>query len=157
MLAPEDTVEMLNDLVQTCREGEQGYQTAADDIHNSELETMFRGYAKQRGNFVRELQAEVERLGGKPSESGSLEAALHRGWMNVKSSLSGGDTAAIIAACETGEDSALAAYDRAARTDVTGKTRTLIDKQLQQVKETHIRLHRLKEEIKDGTHFPKNE
>lgn len=157
MLAQEDTVEMLNDLIQTCQEGEQGYRTAADDVQNSELETMFRGYAKQRGNFVRELQAEVERLGGKPSESESLGAALHRGWMNVKSTLSGGDIGGIIAACESGEDSALAAYDRAARTDVTGKTRTLIDKQFQQVKEVHTRLHRLKEEIKDGTRFPKNE
>lgn len=148
---------MLNDLIRTCQDAEQGYRTAADDIKNSELETVFRGYATQRGNFVRELQAEVERLGGKPVESGSLGAALHRGWMNVKSSLSGGDTTAIVAACESGEDTALAAYERAVRTDVTGKTRALIDKQLQQIQETHTRLHRLKEEVKDGTGFPVNE
>ncbi len=157
MLPQEDTLDMLNDLIRTCKEGEEGYRTAADDVQNSELETMFRGYAKQRANFVRELEVEVERLGGKPYESDGLGAALHRGWMNLKASLSGGDAGAIIAACESGEDSALAIYDRAARTDVTGKTRTLIDKQFQQVKEVHTRLHRLKEEIKDGTAFPTNE
>ncbi len=156
-MTQEDTIDQLNALIQVCKDGEQGFRTAADNVNNSELETMFRGYAKQRAEFGRELQAEVERLGGKPSESGNLGGAMHRGWMNLRSSLTGGDPVALVAACEGGEDSALAAYDRAAHTAVTGKTRSLIDKQYQQVKETHVRLSRLKGEMDDGTRFPENE
>ncbi len=157
MLSLQDIIDQLNELIQICKDGEQGYQTAAENVHNTELETMFRGYAKRRADFARELQTEVERLGGEPSQSGNMGAAMHRGWMNFKSSLSGGDPAGLIAACESAEDSALAAYDRAAHTDVTGKTRALIDKQLQQVQEAHTRLARLKGEGEDGARFPKNE
>ena len=156
MLSLEDTIHELNDLIQICKDGEQGYQTAADNVQNTELETMFRGYAKQRAGFARELQAEVERLGGKPAESGNVGAAIHRGWMNLKAGLSGGDPGAAIAACESGDDSALAAYDRVANTEMTGKSRALVEKQFQQVKETHTRLVRLKVEVEDGTRFPKN-
>jgi len=153
----DETLDLLNELVRISKDGEQGYLTAAENIHNSELETMFRGYAKQRAEFARELQAEVERLDGKPAESGNLGGAVHRGWMNLKAGLSGGDPGALIAACESGEDSALAAYDRAANaTTITGKPKALIDKQFQQVKETHTRLARLRREIEDGTVFPKN-
>lgn len=156
MLSLEDTIGELNDLIQICKDGEQGYQTAAETVNNTELETMFRGYAKQRAAFVRELEAEVERLGGQSSESGNVGAAIHRGWMNLKATLSGGDPGAAIGACESGDESALAAYDRVANTDITGKVRALVEKQLQQVKETHTRLLRLKLEVEDGTRFPKN-
>ena len=157
-MTPEETIDLLNELIQICKEGEEGYATAAGNIRNSELETMFRGYARKRADFVHQLQQEVERLGGKPSDSGGLGAAMRRRWLNLTSALSGSNPGAIIAACESGEDHTLVAYDRAANTtDVTGKTRALIDKQFQQVKETHIRLDRLKEEIKDGTRFPVNE
>lgn len=156
MLSQEDTVHLLNELIQICKDGERGYQTAADNVRNSELETVFRGYAKQRTEFARELQAEVERLGGQASDSGNIGAALHRSWMNVKSSLSGGGSAGMLSTCESGEDNALAAYDRAARTSITGKTRVLVEKQLQQIREAHTRIHRLKDEIEDGTEFPEN-
>ena len=81
---------------------------------------------------------------------------MHRGWMNFKSSLSGGDRWAI-ASCESAEDSTLAAYDRAANSDITGKARALIEKQLQAVREVRTRLARLMDEAEDGAQFPKNE
>ena len=59
----EETIVELNGLIQTCRDGELGYGAAATDVRNTELETVFTGYAKQRGQFVRNLQAEVKRLG----------------------------------------------------------------------------------------------
>ncbi len=157
MLTQEETISALNDLIQVCKDGEQGYRTAAENVKNSELETMFRGYAKQRAEFARELQAEVKRLGGEPADSGNVGAVLHRGWMDVKSALTGGDPGSIIAACEGGDENANAAYSRVASTDVSGKTRVLVDKQWQQIKEAQTRTHRLKTEIQDGTRFPANE
>lgn len=40
---------------------------------------------------------------GEPDNTGSVGGALHRGWIDMKSALGGGDHA-ILAATETGED-----------------------------------------------------
>ncbi len=156
-MTQEDTIRQLNELIQVCRDGEQGFRTAAEQVRNTELETMFSSYAKERAEFVRELEAEVKRLGGATEEAGTLSGALHRGWMDVKSALSGGDAGAMIAACETGEAHAEEAYSRAIHTYVSGKSRSLIDKQWQRIKEAHARIHRLMGETKDGTEFPRTE
>lgn len=157
MITREDEIDVLNELIQVSKDAEQGYRTAAENVTNSELETVFRGYAKQRAGFVQELEAEFERLGGRDSDSGTLSGALHRGWMDLKSALSGGDPRGMVAACESGEERAEAAYARAATTGISGKGRSLLEKQWQQVKEAHKRMHRLKDEMEDGTRFPKNE
>jgi len=78
-LTPEETVDRLNGLIQVSRDGEHGYRTAAADVHNSEMQTIFEEYAHQRAGFVKELETEVERLGGTPAQSGSIAAAVHRG------------------------------------------------------------------------------
>jgi uncharacterized protein (TIGR02284 family) len=155
-VTPNEAIPLLNDLIETCKDGEQGYQTAAEHVQNTQLKTIFSDYAKQRGEFARHLQAEVERLGGNPTDSGTVTAALHRGWMDLKSALSGGDGAAIIAACETGEDSAAAAFERVVNMELTGQTKSLVEKQWRQIKEAHAHMLLLKEEAA-GSDFPKNE
>lgn len=156
-MTTEDTILELNRLIETCKDGELGYRTAAADVRNTELETVFTEYAKQRGQFARSLQAEVERLGGKPEESGSVSGTLMRGWMGLKSALSSGSGAAIIASCESAELAAVAAFDWAANLDISGQTRVLVEKQCKAVKETHARLLRLKAEESDGSKFQKND
>ncbi|MGI8742270.1 MAG: ferritin-like domain-containing protein [Bryobacteraceae bacterium] len=153
----EETIDHLNGLIEVCKDGEQGYLEAAKTVHNSQVTTIFNEYAKQRAHFARDLQTEVERLGGSPPDHGSLTAALHRGWMDLKSVLSGGDAGAIIAACETGEDSAQAAFERVVNTDISGHSRSLVEKQWQKIQEAHKHMLRLKAEGASGAEFPKNE
>lgn len=152
----EETIGQLNQLIETSKDGELGYRTAAEHVHNTQLQTVFRDYSKERAQFGLQLKAEVERLGGSPSDSGSISAALHRGWIDVKSALSGGDGSAIIAACETGDDAAVAAYQRVIDTDISGQTRTLIDRQYRKVQEAHNHLCRLKES-NNTANYQKNE
>src|SRR5580658_3565524 len=120
-----ETIVELNVLVKVCKDGELGYHTAATDVRNTELETVFAVYSKQRGQFARKLQAEVTRLGGAAQASGSMTGTLLRGWMDVKSALTSGSGAAIIATCETGEEVAVAAFDWVTNLDITGPTRSL--------------------------------
>lgn len=61
-MTTEETIAELNGLIKTCKDGELGYSTAAADVRNTELESVFTEYAKQRGQFARHLQAEVEGL-----------------------------------------------------------------------------------------------
>jgi uncharacterized protein (TIGR02284 family) len=67
--------------------------------------------------------------------------------MNLKSALTGGDPGAIVAACETGEDSAAAAFERVVNTDVTGRLRSLVEAQWAKIKEAHQRMLHLKAEL----------
>ncbi|MDQ6665615.1 MAG: PA2169 family four-helix-bundle protein [Acidobacteriota bacterium] len=146
----------MNKLIATSKNGELGYHAAAADVHNTQLETVFNDYAKQRAGFARQLQAEVERLGGTSTDSGTLGAAVHRGWMDLKSAISGGDGAAIVAACETGEDHAAAEFERVVNLDISGQTRTLVEKQWQKIKEAHAHLLRLKDETRRAD-YPKTD
>jgi uncharacterized protein (TIGR02284 family) len=156
-MTPQETIVELNGLIQTCKDGELGYATAASDIGNTELETVFSKYAAERRQFARNLQTEVERLGGNPEGAGSASGALLRGWMDVKSSLTGGSGAAIIATCETGEEFAVAAFAWVVKLNVAGQTRSLVEKQYKAVKEAHARLLRLKAEEAAGTKFQKSD
>jgi uncharacterized protein (TIGR02284 family) len=153
----EDTIAELNGLIETCKNGELGYRGAAADVRNTELESVFNEYSKQRGQFAHSLQAEVERLGGKPEQSGSLGGTVARGWMDLKSALSSGSGVAIIASCESAELAAMAAFDWVVNLDISGHTRVLVEKQAKTIRETHARLLRLKEEESEGSKFQKND
>jgi uncharacterized protein (TIGR02284 family) len=107
----EDTIRHLNDLTETCKDGELGCRTVAENARNTQLESVFTDYSKQRGHFARALQGEVERLGGTSTDSGTATATVFRGWINLKSALSGDDGGALIAACETGEENAVGAFE----------------------------------------------
>lgn len=156
-MTTEQTIAELNRLIETCKDGELGYRAAATDARNTELETIFAEYAQQRGRFARDLQHEVGRLGGNAEDAGSISGTLLRGWMGLKSALSSGSAAAIIASCETGEEAAVAAYQWVVSLDVSGQTRLLVEKQCGEIQEAHARLLRLKAEEAAGARFPRND
>ncbi len=130
-------ISTLNDLIETCRDGENGFRTAAAGVKDPHVKQLFDRFARQRAEMVRELQQEVRRLGGNPEQSGSTSAALHRGWMNIKSLVTGSDDSAIIAEAERGEDVAKAAYAKALKEDLPAGARTLIQSQADIVKLAH--------------------
>ena len=137
------TVSTLNNLIETCKDGENGFRTAAEGIKNGELKTLFNTYSQQRAQFAAELQGEVRHLGGDPENSGSVAATLHRGWINIKSAVTGEDDGAIISECERGEDAAVKNYEEALKEDIPNNVREIVERQFTQVKEAHERLRAL--------------
>src|SRR6266550_7310539 len=106
----DEVIDHLNDLIETCKDGEYGFRTAVEAMANqgdAELRTLFNTYAQQRARFAAELQNEVLRRGGDPAKAGHVSAAFHRGWMNLKAAVSGKSEASIVAECERGEDAAM--------------------------------------------------
>src|SRR5947209_672049 len=112
-LPTREVVSTLNTLIETCKDGDEGYQTAAKRVANTDTNTLFLSYSQQRAQFAAELQGEVQRLGGDPEKTGSIAGAFWRGWTNIKAAVTGGDEAAIIAECERGEDAAKKNYEEA--------------------------------------------
>ena len=138
-----DVISTLNNLIETCKDGQNGFQTAADGVKNTELKTLFHTYGQQRAQFAGELQAEVRRLGGDPEQTGSVAATLHRGWINIKSAVTGEDEAAVIAECERGEDSAVRNYQEAINAGLPTDVRAIVERQYTEVKEAHDRIRAL--------------
>ncbi len=137
-------IDVLNELVETCRDGEQGFRTAAEGVRDPQLKALFLTYARQRQEFAIELETELRRLGGEPGRGGSVAGTLHRGWMNIRSALAGGDSA-ILAEAERGEDAAKSAYEKAVSEGLPEGARLVVERQYARVKETHDRVRALRE------------
>jgi uncharacterized protein (TIGR02284 family) len=139
----DEVISTINNLIETCRDGQYGFQTAAEGVKNSELKTLFGTYAQQRAQFAGELQNEVLRLGGDPEKTGSVAATFHRGWINIKSAVTGEDEHAIIAECERGEDSAVKNYQEAINATLPSNIETIVRRQFTEIKQAHDRIRSL--------------
>lgn len=140
---------VLNTLVETCRDGQEGFRSAADHVQNAELKSLFSELSEQRGQFMDKLRRIVEENGEAVDGDGSVSGALHRGWINLKSAMTGGDEHAILAECERGEDSAVAEYREALEhEEFTGSTRVLLQQQYTAVQAAHDRVRDLRDGCK---------
>src|SRR5690349_6633020 len=101
---------VLNDLIGTSRDDEKGFRTSAEDTKNAELKEIFLKRAEDCAKGAAQLQQLVVQYGGKPEEGGSAAGAMHRGWVNLKSTVTGRDDVAILEECERGEEVAKAKY-----------------------------------------------
>lgn len=109
-----ETVKTLEGLISILEDGKLGYTNAAEHVENPAMKTDFLEYARERALFIVELQDEINKLGKSTDTSGGGPlGALHRTWIDIKSSFTGGDTEAIINACVTGEEAAIEKYKMA--------------------------------------------
>ena len=138
-----EVIRTLNNLIETCRDGQEGFRQAAEAVEDRELQSLFDSYSRQRSQFISDLQAEVRRLGGAPDEGGSVAGALHRGWINLKSAVTGRDRHAIVSEVERGEDSAVRNYEEALEEDLPTDVLPLIERQYAQIVQAHDRVRLL--------------
>ena len=105
-------------------------------------------YAQQRARFSAELNNEVLHRGGDPAKSGHVSATFHRGWINLKSAVTGNDDDAIIAECERGEDSAVSNYEDALKKVTPSDILSIVEEQYTEVKQAHNTIRDLKQASK---------
>lgn len=143
-MAYEKTYDLLNELIETCRDAHQGFREAAENVEDPELKTFFLQQSEERARFASDLEGEVGSFGQKPERSGSVAGAAHRVWMDIKSSLGGGDKA-ILESVERGEDSAKETYEKALRETLPENLLSLIRQQAQSVFAAHDRVKALRD------------
>ena len=144
MKDPNEAISVLNGLIETCRDSQEGFRKAAEAVKSEDLKELFRSYMRQRAEFVTELQIEVKRLRGSAENTGSLAGAIHRGWADLKKAVAGDDDAAIIAEVERGEDSMVRSYQDALSKSLSDEARSDVDRQLRKIKEAHDKIRALK-------------
>ena len=138
-------ISVLNNLIETCKDGENGFKTAAEGLTSSEIKTKFQQYARERAQMSSALQSEVRQLGGDPEKSGSMSGALHRGWLDIKSAVTGKDDHAILVEAERGEDAAKSAFEEALREALPASSQTLVQQQATQVRRAHDEVRSLRD------------
>jgi len=144
----DNVASVLNDLIETCKDGEQGFSTSADDAKDPELKTTFRRHAQECARSAAELQTLVSRLGGKPEERGSVAGAVHRGWVNLKSSVTPRTDLAILEECERGEDVAKARYSKALENALPEDIRQVVERQYAGVMRNHNEIRDLRDQYR---------
>lgn len=144
-LSNDDAISCLNGLIETNKDGQQGFQEAAEGVERSDLKSLFYEFSQQRARFAGELQALVRELGGDPENSGSISGAIHRGWINIKAAVTGKDEHAILNECERGEDVAKAEYKSALEKTLPANIRATVQDQYSSIVAAHDRVKMLRD------------
>ena len=140
---------VLDELIETLRDGQEGFKQAADAVSDPKLKSLFRDYSDQRARFVTALRTEARRFGDKqPENDSSTAGALHRGWINLKSALTGGDEHTILAECERGEDSAVEEFQKAMQDGLPPMVQEIVSRQYVEIKAAHDRIRDLRDAVK---------
>jgi uncharacterized protein (TIGR02284 family) len=137
MVDNNDVIAILNDLIETSKDGEEGFRSSAEHVDDKRLRDFFLRRSKEVGESVRELQGMVSALGGVPVNATSIGGTLHRRWIDLKTALTANDNLAVLNETERGEDVALAAYRDALEIDLPQEIRAVVIRQLEGVKRNH--------------------
>jgi uncharacterized protein (TIGR02284 family) len=143
-----NAISVIENLIETCKDGQKGYRDAAQHVKRSDLKTYFNELSLERASCAGELEVELIRL-GKPDKkvSGSASAAMRRAWIDTKVALGGGDKT-ILESVEQGEDDAKETYQKALSGSLPGNLMEIVRRQAEGVQRAHDKVKMLRDEAK---------
>jgi uncharacterized protein (TIGR02284 family) len=145
-----DIKAILNDLISTCRDSEEGFGKAAKGVHDDNLRNRFVGIEKERAEFADELGRHVRKLGGEPPASGHQSGIQHRGWRELETGIRPRDDASFLVECETGEENTLRHYEQALTRDLPAHIRPVVERHRLAVQTALLELRSVKQVRKAG-------
>ena len=142
------TIYVIERLIETCRDGQEGYRDAAGHTKTAELKDFFNRQSLQRAKFAGELESIAQRLGeSDPDRSPSIGSKLHRAWFDLKQKFGGGDLS-ILESVEAGEDNAKKHYQEALRADLPVDVHEIVEAQAHSVLAAHDEVRNLRDSYK---------
>ena len=123
---------VAKELVETLKDGRTGFASAAEKLRDSdrpEVAATLERLAEQRAAFARDIVAMGHEYGDDVDKSGTMTAALHRGWLSLKDALTGDDPSGVLGAAVTGEDHAVTEYEKALKEDLSDGFRSVVQQQ----------------------------
>ena len=139
-----EIVDELNDLIETCKNGELGFQACAERAQSPDLQALFRDRSISCRESAATLQSLVLQYGGHPETDGTATGALHRGWTELRANLTNSTDEILLNECERGEDAALAAYRKAASKNLPPRVAQDVQSQVQGVQANHDQIKMLR-------------
>ena len=146
-----DVIDVLNDLIETCKDGEYGFKSCAEHVKSADLKSVFLRRSEDCAKGARELQALVARLGGKAETGSSASGTMHRGWVAVVGTLSGYSDEQMLNECERGEDVAMDRYRAALKEPLPADVMSVVQTQYEGVKRNHDQIRTLRNQVRAAT------
>jgi uncharacterized protein (TIGR02284 family) len=146
----DDIISTLNDLIETSKDGEEGFRTCAEDVKDAQLKTLFLNRAQSCATAATELQQLVRTYGGTPETSSGLGGAIHRRWVDIKAAITGRDDKSVLTECERGEDVAVRSYRAALEKSLPPEARAVVEKQYQGVLKNHDMVKALRQKAENA-------
>lgn len=145
MASPEHDIRTLNDLIAATLDSADGYAEAAKDSSRYAETFAARGFERRAAATV--LQEQVATLGGTSPDEGTMLAAAHRLFVNLRHALGGGEVA-VVDEVERGEDHIKAKFDDAMQdSDISSATRAVICQVAGSVSAGHEAMRTLKHQL----------
>jgi uncharacterized protein (TIGR02284 family) len=143
-----DVVNVLNDLIETCKDGEYGFKQCAEQARTADIKSTLTSRATDCASGAAELQSLVSTYGGTPEQGGTAAGAMHRGWVSVRAALTSKDDLAVLEEAERGEDAALKKYRNAAAANLPSDVKSIVQKQLQGTQRNHDQIKALRDRLR---------
>ena len=127
-----DDKQVAKELVETLKDGEKGFASAAEKLRDSdraEWASTLQRLSEQRAGFHREIVDLGHEYGDDVDETGTVAAAVHRGWLSLKDAVTGDDAGSVLEASVTGEDHAVSEYEKALQKDLSAGFRDVVTRQ----------------------------
>ncbi len=141
-------ISVLQKLVETNRNAQEGYRDAAEHIKDTQLRAFFNEQSTERANFAGELENEIIRHGKHdPERSGTVTGAIHRRWIDLKVALGAGDHA-ILSSVESGEDAAKREYEEAINSNLPEDLKSILRQHAQAIISAHDQVKMLRDRAK---------
>lgn len=145
----ESTVTGLQKLIRYNIDSYDGFREAAEEVKDAGVASLFRELAAERSELATELQKHVEYNGNDAEDDGSVMAAVHRTWIQVRSAINSGDAYPVLCEAEKGEDYIKAAYEDVLKETAGSALNDVLTKQYAAVKAGHDRVRDLRDQYKD--------
>ena len=107
-----DKIDALQTLYTRLIDSRDGYEQAIEHADKGAHAQLFQQMLQRRTTNAAQVREYITRAGGQVDDDGSILAAAHRQWLNLKDAFTSGDDA-VLDEVIRGEESLLDAYDQA--------------------------------------------
>jgi uncharacterized protein (TIGR02284 family) len=142
-----ENINKLQLTLDTCMDGAKGYETAAKNLEDGELTTIFNRLSQQRKLFAEELKTDFRDFGLELTSEGTTAGFFHRNWIEVKSFFSSSDNSVVIESAINGEKEAIERYEELISYKLPGVINTRLEGQLTLIKGSLSLLHDFNKQV----------
>ena len=141
MASASNTADTLNELTEFVNDRIEGYKHAVENTKDQQHKAYYQQLVSQSQQWASELNGFATNYGGDAEKSTTLKGKLFRGWMDVKSTVTGSSEKALLDSNVYGEEWALKAYkDALDSNDLPQPVRQAVERQYEKSQQTYDKL-----------------
>ncbi len=140
----EEVIKVLKSVINSLEDGQKGFSDLAEHLKDEHLRAFFLAESLKRASFRGDLETELHHAGiHDVKETGTVAAALHRAWGDLKLKVTESDHEVLVTA-EQGEDVAKKAYKDALEQPLPMNIKEILTTQQAHIVASHnfVRDHR---------------